>query len=206
MRPRPSFAAVVLAAGSGTRFGGHPGSKLLADLDGETVLSRVLDTLRSFEPACTVVVIRGEDDGLDHAIEWQGEMRVRNHLPELGLSSSLQTGLHALTMIPEPLDGAFLVLGDQPLLRLDTLRALEAAATSARPADRPLVVPRYEDRGPRNPVLLLRPAWSWVEGLEGDAGLSALIGSNPDQVLEVPVAGSMPDVDTPDDLERLRDR
>ena len=82
--------------------------------------------------------------------------------------------------------------------------ALERSAARARPADRPLVVPRYEEQpGPRNPVLLLRPAWSWVDELEGDTGLAALIAQRPDMVQEVTVAGAMPDVDEPEDLERL---
>jgi CTP:molybdopterin cytidylyltransferase MocA len=85
--------------------------------------------------------------------------------------------------------------------------ALRDAAARARPADRPLVVPRYADQGeagPRNPVLLLRPVWPLVDELQGDRGLAALIDRNPDMVLSVPVPGTMPDVDTPGDLEALR--
>jgi CTP:molybdopterin cytidylyltransferase MocA len=55
----------------------------------------------------------------------------------------------------------------------------------------------------RNPVLLLRPAWSWVDGLEGDHGLGPLLEHQPDQVLDVSVEGGMPDVDTPHDLAEI---
>jgi CTP:molybdopterin cytidylyltransferase MocA len=87
--------------------------------------------------------------------------------------------------------------------------ALRDAAARARPADRPLVVPRYAgeaDAGPRNPVLLLRPLWTLVDKLEGDRGLASLIHDRPDMVLSVAVKGTMPDVDTAADLERVRRR
>ena len=53
-----------------------------------------------------------------------------------------------------------------------------------------------------NPALLLRPAWSWVDSLEGDQGLAPLLRARPDSVLSVPVSGAMPDVDTAADLVR----
>ena len=37
-----------------------------------------------------------------------------------------------------------------------------------------------------------------------DHGLGPLIAARPDAVVEVAVSGEMPDVDTPDDLVRLR--
>ena len=201
---RLNLAALVLAAGAGSRFGDERGAKLLADLDGLPMLQRVLDEVRAYGPAATVVVLGHGADTVASALDWRDEVRVRNHEPERGLASSLQVGIDALRLWPEPLDGAFIVLGDQPRLSADTLRSLAAAASEARPADRSAVVPRYRDPGPRNPVLLLRPAWSWVDDLQGDRGLGPLIDARPDMALEIRVEGAMPDVDTPDDLERLR--
>ncbi len=203
---RLSLGVVVLAAGAGSRFGQGPGAKLLATLDGEPLLQRVLLEVRAARPAATVVVLGHGAEEIERAVTWYDELRVRNHAPERGLASSLQVGIDALRALPEAFDGAFIVLGDQPLLRARTMQALASAAGQARPADRPAVVPRYEAPGPRNPVLLLRPAWSWVDALEGDHGLGSLVVERPDMVLEVAVAGEMPDVDSPADLDRLDDR
>ena len=170
------------------------------------MLQRVLDEVHAYGPAMTLVVLGEGIAAIEEAVTWRDEIRVRNHQPERGLSSSLQVGIDALRALPESFDGAFIVLGDQPRLQAGTMRALEAAATQARPADRPAVVPRYAGVGPRNPVLLLRAAWSWVDELEGDHGLGRLIEERPDQVLTVVVDGEMPDVDTPEDLERLREQ
>ena len=205
MERRLSLAVLVLAAGAGTRFADEPGAKLLAEIGGEPMLARVLDEVRAYGSATTVVVLGYGAAEIEQALTWTDEIRVRNHAPELGLASSLQVGIDALRALPDQFDGAFVVLGDQPRLSAETMHALEAAAANARPADRPAVAPRYDTPGPRNPVLLLRPAWSWVDGLEDDRGLGPLIAERPDAVLEVHISGEMPDVDTPDDLARLRD-
>ena len=211
---RLTLAVVVLAAGAGSRFSEEPGGKLLAPLRGEPMLARVIGEVRAFGPAATVVVLGHGAATIERALDWRDELRVRNHAPERGLASSLQAGIDTLRALPGAFDGAFIVLGDQPRLQAQTMHQLAATAAAAatataaataavRPADRPVVVPRYTDGPERNPVLLLRPAWSWVDELKGDRGLAPLIGARPDAVLEVKVSGEMPDVDTLDDLARL---
>jgi len=203
---RLRLAVLVLAAGAGSRFSDEPGAKLLAEIDGRPMLSTVLDTVREYRPAVTVVVLGHGADRIEAALDWRDEMRVRNHEPDRGMSSSLQVGIDALRAFPEPLDGTFIVLGDQPRLRADVMQALEAAAAGQRATDRPAVVPRYSHAGARNPVLLLRPAWSWIDGLQGDRGLGVLVESQPDAVLDLPLDGEMPDVDTPLELRTARER
>lgn len=203
MQPSPSLAVVVLAAGAGSRFSGVPGAKLLARLDGRPVLARVLDAVNEFGPAATVVVLGHGADSIEQGLDWRDEIRVRNHDPERGLASSLKVGIDMLRALPAELDGAFVVLGDQPTLDAGVMRQLARAAAGQRPADHPIVAPRYEQDGPRNPVLLLRPAWQLVDALDGDRGLGPLMADRPSLVLDVPVPGVMPDVDTPDDLQRL---
>jgi molybdenum cofactor cytidylyltransferase len=199
-----NLAAVVLAAGAGSRYSDEPGAKLLVGIGGRPMLARVLDEVRRAAPASTVVVLGRGAQRIETTIEWAGELRVDNPDPDRGLASSLKVGIDTLRAMPQSFDGAFIVLGDQPLLRAEVLDALTRAAALARPAERPMVVPRYAPgEGARNPVLLLRPAWDWVDGLDGDRGLAAIIQSRPEAVLEVPVGGSMPDVDAPTDLERL---
>lgn len=199
------LAALVLAAGAGERYSPRPGAKLLADLEGRPLLEHALETVRTFEPEATVVVLGHGADDIERAVDWAAEQRAVNPHPERGIGSSLVVGIRVLVGHGEGYDGAFIVLGDQPRLRVSVMRALADAAARARPADRPLIVPRYaDDPGPRNPVLLLRPAWLLLDDLPADQGLASLIESRPDMVLELPVGGTMPDVDQPEDLDRLR--
>ena len=223
---RLALAALVLAAGAGSRFaagaGGslsagagsglstHPDTKLLVDIDGEPMLARVLRAVRAFEPVTMVVVLGHNAVAIEQAIDWHDEVRVRNHAPELGLASSLQVGIDMLRALPLLVDGVFIVLGDQPMLDTGVMHALAEAAAHGRSGsgagERPIIAPTYaEHAGPRNPVLLMRPAWHLVDGLRGDHGLSRLMAEHQYLVLDVPVGGRMPDIDRPEDLRALRD-
>jgi CTP:molybdopterin cytidylyltransferase MocA len=198
------LAVVVLAAGAGTRYGGEPGMKLLGVLHGRPILAHVLGEIHRFGAGATVVVLGDAAETIEAAIDWVDEIRVRNLTPQRGLASSIQLGIDSLRALPTEFDGAFIVLGDQPFLRAETMQALAAAASRDESAEHPIVVPRYgAHEGPRNPVLLLRPAWTQVDAIEGDNGLGTVIAERPESVLEVPIRGKMPDVDTRADLERL---
>jgi CTP:molybdopterin cytidylyltransferase MocA/SAM-dependent methyltransferase len=188
-----AVAAVVLAAGAGSRFGG---GKLLASLEGRPILQHVLDRLAEagFDD---VIVVLGDDAGtVESAIDWRRERRVRNPEPGRGLSSSLRIGIEALD---GAVDGALIVLGDQPLVPLAAIRAvLDAAPDPARP----IVVPVYPDDRGRNPVLVGREAFGRVAEATGDRGLGPLITAHPELVREVPLDApeGNPDIDTRADL------
>ena len=183
--------AIVLAAGAGSRFGGH---KLLATIEGRPILQHVLDRLAEAGLAETIVVL-GEDAGdIEAAITWRSERRIRNPDPVRGLSSSLQLGIGALG---DDVDAALVVLGDQPRLSNEVVAALLAAP---RTDDRPIVAPAYTEDGGRNPVLIGRAAFGLVASATGDRGLGPLLAANPELVHEVAVIGDNPDVDTRADL------
>jgi CTP:molybdopterin cytidylyltransferase MocA/SAM-dependent methyltransferase len=185
-------AAVVLAAGAGSRFGG---GKLLASVSGRPMLQHVLDRLDDAGLAEVVVVLGDDADAIEAAMGWRHERRIRNPHPDRGLSSSLRLGVEA---VDDGVDAALIVLGDQPLVSVDAIRALHEA-----PADpaRPIVVPVYEDDGGRNPVLLERPAFRVVADATGDRGLGPLIEAHPELVRAVAVhVQTNPDIDTRADL------
>jgi SAM-dependent methyltransferase len=64
-------------------------------------------------------------------------------------------------------------------------------------------VPHYSDGGGANPVFVRASAFELVDEATGDRGLGPMLSEDPDIVLEVPVSGSNPDVDTPADLLEL---
>jgi CTP:molybdopterin cytidylyltransferase MocA/SAM-dependent methyltransferase len=187
-----NIAAVVLAAGAGSRFGG---GKLLASLGGRPVLQHVLDRLADAGVEDVVVVVGDDASAIEEAIEWRHERRVRNPDPGRGLSSSVRIGIDA---VDDDIDGALLVLGDQPTVAVETIRALLDAAPDGA---RPIVVPVYARDGGRNPVLVGRDAFRMVGEVAGDRGLGPVIAAHPELVHEVPVSvPGNPDIDTRSDL------
>ena len=131
--PELTTTAVVLAAGAGSRFGG---GKLLASLEGRPVLQHVLDRVAEAGIGDVVVVLGDDADRRSRKRSTGGrERRVRNPDPARGLSSSVRVGMDALG---DGCRGALIVLGDQPIVSAETIRALlDAPPTGARP----IVVP-----------------------------------------------------------------
>ena len=186
-------AAVVLAAGAGSRFGG---GKLLAPIEGRPVLQHVLDRVAEARLDEVIVVLGDDADEVEQAIDWRRERRVRNPDPGRGLSSSVRIGIEALD---GKVERALIVLGDQPKVSGEAIRALIEAPPDAA---RPVVVPVYPGHGGRNPVLLGRDAFGLVAETTGDRGLGPLIAAHPELVREVPVdvPDGNPDIDTRADL------
>jgi len=195
--PGPRVAAIVLAAGSATRFGG---AKLVAPLEGRPLLQHVLDRLADAGLVNPIVVLPPDATALEDAVEWRDAQRAVNPDPSRGLSTSLQVGwAAALATVPPP-DAALVLLGDQPRVSPGLIERL--IRETLDPAG-PVIVPRYGGGGGGNPVRIERGAAALVTAAEGDRGLGPLIAAHPELVRWVDVDGSNPDVDTPADLHEL---
>ncbi|HEV8630867.1 MAG TPA: nucleotidyltransferase family protein [Thermoanaerobaculia bacterium] len=198
--PRP--LAIVPAAGSSTRMG-RP--KLLLPWGLETVIGATLRALLAggVEEAVVVVAAAGPLAG------WQppaGVRRVVNADPARGMLSSVLAGLAALApTTPDPL---VVCPADLPALRAETVVAL----LTVYRREGGVVVPRCGDgRGSkRGHPLLLAPAWQQriPELAIHEGGLRRILELAAGAVHEVAVddPGTLHDVDTPEDYERLRPR
>jgi molybdenum cofactor cytidylyltransferase len=200
--PVAETAAVILAAGAGSRFGG---GKTRAPLDGRPLLAHVLAAVREAGVGRVVVVLGRDAAALISALReaepaaLDGVLVAANPGPERGLATTLALGFGPAVAAPAPA-GVLVVLGDQPRVRADVMRALCNAAT---PTGAVAVVPRYDADAASNPVLLLPAGWPLIAGLSGDRGLGPLLGADPARVVRVPVRGANPDVDTLADLADL---
>jgi molybdenum cofactor cytidylyltransferase len=193
--PPTDCAAVILAAGSATRFGS---AKLLARLDGRPLLQHALDLAAEARLQPVVVVLGAEAATLRQACTWRDEIVIVNPDPAAGLSGSVRLGLAQLALTAS--SRTLLLLADQPRLSVTQLHTLLAAPPDST---RPIVVPRYGGVA-GNPVLLERGAWRLATGLAGDQGMSQVFAARPSLVRYIDSEGANPDVDTPADLEQLR--
>ena len=185
------ISGIVLAAGSGIRFGR---TKPLALRDGKPLAQYAVDALTSAGVDELVVVTGHDADAVEAGLRLppQGRfVRIPDHAS--GQSSSLAAGLHALS---DDTEGAVVLQGDQPGVTDAEIRALIDAFTSSRSR---IVRIAYED-GP-GPALLSREVQAEAGHLHGDTGAPALMASHPDWVEEVTVPFRAPrDVDRPEDL------
>jgi molybdenum cofactor cytidylyltransferase len=195
--------ALLLAAGKGHRFGGE---KLLASFHGRPLLQPVLDAIGSARSqgwlaGAAAVCSSGPVATL---IEQSGILVELNRDPAAGLSHSLRLGLTALArgnLDPQP-TAALIMLGDQPELSVETIRALVLAGRGQR---YPIVRPRYLERpeAPGHPVLLDRTHWELADELSGDTGLGPLLRARSHLVTTIDLPGRNRDIDTAADLEAL---
>lgn len=185
------ISGIVLAAGSGTRFGG---TKQLAAFRGKPLGQHAVDALAS-AGVDEIVVVTGHDaPEVERAIRLPPQGRFARNLDHAsGQASSLAAGLHALGGQSE---AAVILLADQPGVTDAEVRALVEAFRSSR--SRVLRI-AYTD-GP-GPALLSREVYADAGHLHGDTGARALMASHPDWVEEIEIPFAAPrDIDTREDL------
>ncbi len=187
------FHALVLAAGSATRFGGR---KLLADWNGAPLLHAALAAARA-APVSGITVVTGADagevsasiDAFDPAI---GRIHAADHAK--GMAASLRVGVAAL---PPGTEAVFVFLGDMPRVPQAVLQGLADAVSAGAPAAAPVF--RWR-RG--HPVVLARVVFGAVATLSGDTGARPILQALGSRVarVESPDDGVLFDIDTPGDL------
>ncbi|MGY6646502.1 MAG: nucleotidyltransferase family protein [Salinarimonas sp.] len=193
------IAAIILAAGLGSRFGG--GAKPLARFGDRPMLAHVLAAAQGSRSHPVIVVTGRDHDAIAAACANQVVTLVHNADYRSGLAGSLKAGMRSL---PEECDGALVLLADMPLVRSATLDALIVSA-QAEP-DEAAFVPVFEGRR-GNPVLLMRKLAPQIDALEGDRGAGPLLRGRAD-IREVAVddPGIHLDADTPQALADLARR
>jgi len=185
--------AVVLAAGSGSRFGG---GKLLAPYGDGVLLGAALAAAFA-APVRTVTVVTGaEAEGVAAAaLAFNPAVRIVHAAEHAeGMGASLRTAVAAL---PADTAGVFVFLGDMPRVPVQLLPRLAAALAQGAPAAAPMFQGR---RG--NPVLLGRALFPDLLRLTGDAGARSVLQGLGDRLVQVeaPDDGVLFDVDEPGDL------
>jgi molybdenum cofactor cytidylyltransferase len=190
-------AAVVLAAGGGSRFAG-PTHKLLAPFRGRTV--------------CAWAIAHAVAAGLDEVIVVEGAVALRSTLDAVitlaaagapvrlvsnprwaeGQASSLQVGIAAARSAGHA--AVVVGLGDQPLLDPAAWRAV--AATTITPIAAAMVGGR-----PAQPIRLAAEVWPFLPH-DGDAGARSVIASNRFPVAALTCPGTPVDIDTEEDLHQ----
>jgi molybdenum cofactor cytidylyltransferase len=198
------IAGLVPAAGSSTRMGGP---KLLLECEGQPMIARVVRALREGGAARVVVVAPPGDttEGppiADQARRAGAEVVVPTARPA-EMRDSIELGLEVLAR-NEPPQRVVLTPGDYPGITREIVSDLLECA-----ARRPefLVIPCFNGRR-GHPIVLPWSIAALISSLPSDNGVNALVARHEDHVVELPIANSavVADVDTPDELERWRQR
>jgi molybdenum cofactor cytidylyltransferase len=184
------IAGLVLAAGAGTRFG--PRGKLLADLDGRPLLEHAVRAQCAVTKLDPVLVVLGARAGeiLGHIAFGRAEVVVFDGW-EAGQSASLGHGAEQL--FARGAERIIVTLGDEPFITPPVIERFLSEPPGARAV--------YHGR-PGHPVVFGVEHERGLRALDGDRGARGLL-AGPE--IECSALGSGRDVDTPHDLEEIRD-
>jgi len=188
-------AAIVLAAGRGTRFGDEP--KLLARLGGKTLVRHVVEAAVGSTVDPVIVVTGHRSEEVEASLHDLPVRVLHNASFAEGLSTSLKAGFAAL---PQQARAAVILLGDMPFVKADLIDAL-AAGWRDRGGPAALVPTLNGRRG--NPVVLSRDLQVEIENLSGDVGAGPILRGRPD-VVEWPTTDPAvaQDIDTKEEFSR----
>ncbi len=192
------LAAVLLAAGAGSRMGHRP--KCLLELDGEPLIRRLIQALHRAGIHEVVVVLGHYAEHIRPRLNGLGIRIVQNPDPEEGQVSSQRLGLASLDSAH---DAVLVALSDQPLLTAQDIADL-IDAFERRSSGIELMFPQVDgQRG--NPVIFSRSVRDEILAADGQFGgrqwqaahrnrVAPFVSSNPNYCI---------DLDTPQDVERI---
>ena len=195
MASGPALEAVILAAGSGHRFGG---GKLTATWGTRPLLEGAL-SVAFVAPVRSVTVVTGADaNSVSAAVRAFDPRALIVHAPDYaeGMAASLRAGVASL---PADAVGVFAFLGDMPRVPVAILPVMARALADGAPA----VAPTFGGRR-GNPVLFDRTLFPQLLALTGDIGARGVLQGLGERLvlIESPDDGVLFDVDEPGDLLR----
>ncbi|MEH0074030.1 molybdopterin-binding/glycosyltransferase family 2 protein [Pannonibacter sp. Pt2] len=187
------YGGIILAAGSSSRMAG--GNKLLAQLEGKSVVRHVIDAADASYLEEVIMVTGHMAERVSEEADGSRVRAVINPGFDEGMASSIRLGLRTL---PEDLDGVVILLGDMPRITGAMIDALIAAHD--RSEGRLIVLATAEGkRG--NPVLIDTRFREDLMQLQGDTGARHLIGAHGDVCAEVELGrAARLDLDTRESL------
>ncbi|MBO0346489.1 molybdopterin-binding/glycosyltransferase family 2 protein [Roseibium sp. CAU 1637] len=186
-------SAVVLAAGLSSRMG--PNNKLLATINGEPLIRRVVKAAIA-SPCDPVIVVSGHQaDGIAAALEGLDVIHVHNPDYVEGMGTSLRAGVRAL---PEDAVGALILLGDMPEIGALQIQQLVDRFVSSQAHS---IVAAGTNGRRANPVLWPSCFFPRLSELSGDIGARAVLEDNREllEIVEIGEAARL-DLDTPETL------
>ena len=189
-----AVAGVVLAAGSSTRMGRN---KLFFDLDGETLLKRVVRRAIGAGLDPVIVVVGHEAERARAELAQLPCTPIDNPDHALGINRSLRTGI---SHVPDRARAAVVMLADMPFVTGPMVAEL---VTRYRESTAPLVISAYGDVN-APPMLYDRTLFQELRHMSGEGCGRQVVKRHRHEALAVswPPA-ALQDIDVPEDYERI---
>jgi len=190
--PRARTGAVILAAGSASRYGAL---KQLIAIDGQPMVRHMARNALAAGLHPVVVVVGAEGERVKDCLTNLDVHSVTNVEWATGMGGSLSTGVKALMSLHAPLQALMLLLADQVAVSIDELESM-LAAHATRP-ERILTCQHAGNMGP--PCIFPLSYVDDLTAMNGPTGARALLERHASFVDGIDLPSAFRDIDTPDD-------
>src|SRR5260370_1586673 len=191
------IGVLILAAGASARMG-RPKQLLL--YRGQSLIRWAVESALASVCRPIVVVVGAQGELVKNELEHLPVLVADNGEWQKGMSWSIRIGIETLVTCGVEMEGAVIMLCDQPFVTTGLVNAL---IETRRKTGKMIVASEYgETRGV--PAFFSRQLFSELTALEGNEGARQVIANHPDDVATVCFAEGVVDVDTPQDYELLQ--
>ena len=193
MNDKTTIGCVIMAAGNAKRFGEN---KLLAQVEGKTLMERVLSAIPAgvFRRVCVVT----QYAEVEKLAQNYGFECIYNDRPEDGVSRTVRLGTEALQ---DKCDAIMYLVSDQPFIKRESIAGL--AGFFLEHPDRIASASSGGRRG--NPCVFPAKYFEELCSLTGDTGGGAVIRSHPEDLLLFEMSEEeLNDIDTKEALNNLK--
>ncbi len=191
-----NIGVILLAAGASSRLGTP---KQLLAYAGQTLLQYSLQVAKDSVAGPIVVVLGAQADTIKSEVNNTDVHIVVNEDWSEGMASSIRYGVKALLESNPGIEGAILMVCDQPYVTASVLKELIAAHQKT---GKPIITCGYAHTyGP--PTLFHKSMFSELLQLQGDVGARSILGKHTDQVEIISFPEGTVDIDTPADYQKL---
>jgi CTP:molybdopterin cytidylyltransferase MocA len=192
------MGAVILAAGSASRFGAL---KQVIAIDGEPMVRRIARNALAAQLHPVVVVVGAQGDRVIECLNNLDVLPIENAEWSTGMGRSLAEGVKALLAQASALRSLMVLLADQPSIRVGDLENMIAA--HRRSPARILASGSADVFGP--PCIFPIGFAHELSTLEGSRGARDLLEKYGTQVDIFDLPSALLDIDHPDDYSRWQD-
>tara|TARA_Y100001970_G_C14182311_1_gene830505 strand:- start:691 stop:1296 length:606 start_codon:yes stop_codon:yes gene_type:complete len=192
-----NISATILAAGSSQRMYGN--NKLLLPFKNKTLIGAVCQTIVDSHLEPIFVITGFENRKVTKTLPKSIDKIIYNKEWSHGIAKSINK---AIISLPKNIDGNMIVLGDMPLIRVQTINKLREVFLQNNGKN--IIYADYLGRQ-ANPVIFPRKYFEEILHLDGDKGCKKIIYKNRKSSIGVPIDSSevIFDCDTKKDYSNL---
>ena len=188
------LVVLILAAGKSSRMGNI---KQLLKIEGKTLIENAIETSMKIEKTSTLCVLGAHAAEIKKKVDLSNVDVTINKDYELGLSSSIISGIKHLQKQKKQFDGIFLLLADQPAIKVAYYQEMVALFSKEK---KKIIASKYEN-GFGVPAIFPKSFIENLLAIKGDKGAKEFLQKNKKEILSPKTRVNLIDIDSPKDYK-----